>query len=388
MKLYERNQKILEKILNTNEETVALRESIKRKLGFDFVTDKEKFPVLDEGYSWKKTLQNLREADAESAFPQVLRAGVQNICNNMYMSTKTTFERFVTIINSDKITELFAPLVGVGFPREIGMNELYPEVGAQGLDVSLTAKLFGSIFPVSKWLVMDDQTGQFQRMSGNLGVYLKLVQEAYAYGKLLSLPNMQYADLKIPQSQTKPSYESVWPWSVALKGGGKNRPASYAKLLQGNLQEAFTGLANMVNELGLKMLVDPDLLVVGYPYRFDAGVLLNSSWYPSGAASAGDVGGAFAANQLKGICDLEITRFMPSYTTGAFDGASKAWLLMDSKQPWLPMTMRSGPAVEQEQPNSGDSFNRDLIRFKGNIRFECDWVSARFAWLGNDGSAT
>ena len=83
--------------------------------------DAEALPAMKENFlsrNWKKI--SLKEADSASAFTQFLRAGVQSITNTMYQATATTYEDWVTVIQSNKDTELYAPNQGVGFPRQVG----------------------------------------------------------------------------------------------------------------------------------------------------------------------------------------------------------------------------------------------------------------------------
>lgn len=392
--LRERNLKVTKNLLMNSEENKKLRESFKKisakHLGceIDPYVDTEKFPVTEDGFSWRKVATKLEEADASSSFPQVLRAGVQTIVNQSYQMVETTYEDWVKVISSTKNTELYAPLHGIGFPRQVGPQEVYPEVAAAGLNIKLPNYKFGTMFAVEDELLMDDQTGQFQQQAGLLGEYMKLLVEAYVYGKLASVANARYSVLSIPTSETKPSDEaSAYPWipaSTGFQGGGYNRPASYAALDQTTLQNAKIGLMNQVNLLGLKMNVDGNRLLIGATNQFTAATLLNSSYYPTGA-TAGAVGGAFSINPIKGLADVSCSRFMFK-NDGTCDGTSKAWYLVDDTKPWFICQMREPAYLEQEAPNAGASFERDVTRFKVRMRMNADFIDPRFAWQGNDGS--
>jgi phage major head subunit gpT-like protein len=368
-----------------SEEVVKLTESIQRRHGFNFLTDTEKFPVRESGFSWKSVLSKLEEADSATSFPQVLRAGVQNIANEAYKTVPTSYEDWVTVVNSDKDTELYAPIQGIGFPRQVGRQELYPEVSAAGLDISLKNRKYGTMFAVEDELIQDDQTGQFQKQAALLGEYMKLLVEALVYGKLASVSGMKYAEFDIPVCETKPTDESTYPWTQTFVGGGANRPASYGVLNQANIQSAKIALLNQKNKLGLKMAVDGSRIIHGPKYVFDSAILMNSAFYPSGAATAGSTGGAFAINPLKGLADITVSRFMFK-NDGTVDGTSNAWYLVDDSKPWFIVQLREAMAVLQEAPNAGDSFNRDVVRFKVRMRGNADFIDSRFAWQGNDGS--
>lgn len=375
------------------------RESFKRAYGIDPL-DNKKLPVVnDDGtangnFSWKKLYEKVsttyREADSATTFVQFLRAGLQQIVNSMYQSVPTTYGEWAHTVNSTKSTELYAPNQGIGFPSEVGEQQKFTEVGVAALDLSLKNRKFGTIYPCSYELFNDDQTGTFAQQAGLLGEYLRLVAEVYCYGKLASVSGMTYATLNIPQSESQPSDESVYPWAPASTpfiGGGYNRPASYGLLSGTTLQAAFIGLMQQKNKKGLKLMTRPNRLLIGPAYAFDAPVLLNSSFFPSVVTTAGSVGGNFAINPLKGMADITLSRFMFK-NDGTCNGDSKAWYLIDSNVPAFVLQLREGSFVEQEAPNSGRSFDQDIVRFKGRTRLNADFIDPRFMWQGNDGSVT
>lgn len=240
-----------------------------------------------------------------------------------------------------------------------------------------------------------DQTGQFAKQSGLLGEYAKLAWEVIAYAKLAGSftggAKANYAGLIIPGTETKPATEANYPFaqqSAPFVGGGYNRPATYTVLNQAGIQAGFIGLMNQRNLLGLLMNVDPKRLVVSPINRFNAAILLNSSFYPSvPSGTAGSTGATFAINPIESIAALTISRFVFE-NTGVIDGQSNAWWLMDDSKPFFVMQVRESASVIQEAPNSGESFNRDIIRFRLVMRGNGDYIDPRFVWQGNDGSIT
>lgn len=387
MKLREKNTQVLKKVLTEGPEIKAFRESFQNSHGIDPL-DAEKLPVMKEGFSFKKLKEkvaSLREADAASAYTQFLRAGVQSIVNSMYEATATTFEDWVTVIPSSRDTELYAPLHGVAFPRQVGPSVNYPELGSAALDIKLQNRKFGSIYSIESELLDDDQTGQFQRQAGIMGEYLRLVAEVWVYGKLASVTGgCTYQQLLVPVSETKPSDQSVYPWTTSLNGGGANRPSSFGAFNQANLQQGLYALMGQKNLLGIIMSVMPNRILISPKNQFDAAVLLNSSYYPTGA-TAGSTGGAFAINPIKGVADLTVVRYMFD-NLGAVNSQTTAWYLVDDSKPWFVLQMREAVTVQQESPVAGTSFEKDEIRFKARSRFNADFIDPRFAWQGNNGS--
>lgn len=384
-----KNRAVIKEALYKNDEMLKLQASVKRILGVDFMKESE-FPVNDSRFSWKKVKAKLAEADSASSFAQVLRAGVQTSVNGMYESTPTTQENWTHAIQSSKDTELYAPLHGISFPTELGRQEKYTESAAAGLDIKLKNRKYGTMYAVEMELIDDDQTGQFAQQAGRLGEYLKLVLEVLCYAKLASSAStMSYSNLVIPASETKPSSEANYPYAAAAApfvGGGYNKPASYGLATQANIQAGFQAMMVQKNLLGLRMLVQPDMIIAGPRYEFDLATILHSNYYPTGA-TAGAVGGAFSINPLHGIADVTISRFIFRPDTGALDdGTATAWWLVDSKVPFFVLQIREGAVVEQEAPNSGAGFESDILRFKGRTRCNADFIDPRFVWLGDDGS--
>jgi hypothetical protein len=402
----ERNKRVISQVLTGSKEAQELREGFKRRFGFE-MTDGKNFPVLKEaaekrmdvnpGFSFQKLRESLpgklREADTSSAFVQLLRAGIQLVVNNMYEVSSATFEEWTTVVPSKKDTEPYAPLFGIGFPGEVAKGGLYTEVGAMGADQKLKNRKYGSMYAAEWELTEDDQTGQIMRSAQIMGEYMKLVVEVVVHGKLASVSGgSTYANLTVGVSETKPSYESNWPFGATLFGGGSNMPGSFALLSQPNIQAAFIALRQQKNPLGLKMEVDPDCILCGPKYEFDSAVLANSAYYPSVAGTtAGVTGGQFAINPLKGKFDTVISKYHFKNDGTVDDGTGTMWYAIDKKKTAngaFIVQMRESASVINEAVNSGESFNRDLIRFKARSRFNADFIEPRFMYRGNDGSVT
>jgi hypothetical protein len=384
------NRKIKEAAVWGSKEMKSFREDIKRQFRID-MRDGDKMPTGKPGFSWKSFKEKcMRETNSASAQTQLLRAGVQTAVNNMYPAVKTTYEQWTHVIQSGRDTELYAPLNALTFPEEMGEGERYAESSVIGLDIKLRNKKFGQMFPVSFELIDDDQTGQFAQKVSDMAMYAAQLWEVYAYGKLASPSGgCTYARLKVPVSETKPSYETNYPWassSGTLRGGGITKPTSFGAMTQANIQSAFTVLENQLNLQGLKMAVDPDSIICSPFNRWTLATLLNSNFYPSGAAAAGNIGGALAVNVLQGIANPVISRFVFN-NSGSANSNSSAWYVVDSSKPWFIIQMREAASINQEDPQSGAGFERDVYRWKMRIRGNADFIDPRYAFQGSDGSA-
>ena len=385
------NKKVLESAMRKTDNMKELRESILSMCGLD-ILDSKNFPVSDPTFSFAAAKKKMKEAVGLSGFPQLARAGVQVAFNNAVMAyADTTYGEWTHTQPSDKMTELYAPLHGISFLQERGPTGKFVESQVAGLDISLENREFGQILSIDQNLLEDDQTGQLAQLAADLAEWTELLKEVYAYGKLASVSGgCTYAGLNVPISETKPSYETNYPWAAStgtLRGGGYNRPTSFGALSQPNIQSGIIALQAMLNLLKLKMVVTPKLLTVSPQKQFDAAVLMQSSLNPTTAASsAGAVGGAYSINPIKSILDVNVSRFVFD-NTGSAAGTSTAWYIMDTIKPWFVMQLRDPGSVIMENPESGESFTRKVQRHRLDVRMNADFIDPRFVWQGSDGSA-
>ena len=382
---------MLERAMRNTDNVKELRAGMMESIGLDILNAKD-FPVNDPGFSFAKAKKKVREAVGIAGFPQLARAGVQMAFNNAVLAyTDTTYEKWTQMQTSDKDTELYAPLHGISFLQERGPNGKFVETQVAGLDISLKNREFGQILSIDQNLLDDDQTGQLAQLAGDLAEWTELLKEVYCYGKLASISGgCTYAGLTVPVSETKPSNEANYPFassSAPLIGGGINRPTSFGALSQPNIQTGLIALMAQKNLLGLKMNVNPKLLTLSPQKQFDAAVLMQSSLNSSGAsASASTPGGAYSINPIKSILDINVSRFVFD-NTGSASGSSTAWYIMDSTKPWFVNQQRDPGSVVMENPESGESFNRKVVRHRLDIRMNVDYIDPRFLWQGSDGSA-
>lgn len=384
------NKKVYETAMKNTDNLKSLRESIRKSCNGADIFDKEKFPFHKDNFDVK----SMRESVATTQFPQLLRAGVQMATNALIENyTDTTFEQWGHTIPSKMDTELYAPLNGISFMSERGETQKFTETQTAGLDIKLKNRNFGQILSINQNLMDDDQTGQLQQLAAELAEYSRLRDEVYAYGKLNSgSAGQSYAGLKIPNSETQPSTEANYPWtlqSAPFVGGGYNK-ATPAALSQAGIKAAIQALLVQKNLLGLIMQVNPKGLIVSPYYQFDAMVLMQSTLNPSSSstqsADIGKTGSIEGVNPIKSILDVIVSRYVFD-NTGLAGALSKAWYVVDTNKPWFVNQVRQAPSVVMENPDSGESFDRKVERHRLDIRGNCDFIDPRFAFQGSDGSA-
>lgn len=366
------------------------------------ITDKKAFPFWDEesqeanqNFSMRRFREavyglcgKLREANAEGALQQFLRAQVNTITNGYYELVETVNESIFQIAPSSHAIELYAPMYRGEVPRRVMRGQTFPEGRIVGEDLQLKNWKYGIIYAFERELWDDDTTGMVAARARDGGEQMRILKDAWAFQKFIGTAGV-YGDDPIPASETKPADETNWPFttsSAPFVGGGFNTGASNVAFTPANVQTADLQLMQQKDKLGNKMLVSPNTLLVGSANKFTARTLLNSEWYPSsaslkiggGAGTDSTIGGSsvFAArNELNGLYNLVVSLFLPT----------KAWAIGVAGK-GLVGQMRDPLEVIQENPQSGVAFSADEYRFRARERWNFDWIEPRFWYLGNDGS--
>ncbi len=318
----------------------------------------------------------LREANAESAFGQLLRAGIQTYAINSYQTVPVVYPDLVTEVSSRRFQEFYAPLFRPNLPKRVDRGQEFQDNPVKGLDRVLTNVKFGMIESFERELFDDDQTGQIKNRASQMGENFKIMEEIYVIGKIIG------TGFTVQGVQVDPDVTFADTVPVGFVGNGTfntskgNRPTAFGRLNQPNLEAGDIALMNITDDLGNKFLVAPNTLLVSTTDKFVGAKLLNSTLQPSvPSATAGDTGFTMTVNPLQGLYKLLVSRFMPQ----------KAWILGDPKK-CLVFQRRDPLEILQENPASGQSFSQEVYRFKSRSRFEVGQIDSRFLWEGDDGS--
>jgi hypothetical protein len=106
------------------------------------------------------------------------------------------------------------------------------------------------------------------------------------------------------------------------------------------------------------------------------------------ATNAGTTtGGPLSINPLQGTFKTVLSTYMFN-NSGVIDPNGTMSYLMDANKPWFVLQVRTPTSVVAEAPNSGLSFDRDIVRFKASQRGNADIIDPRFCYQINDGSIT
>ncbi len=139
----------------------AVLKKLEKDLGFTGLSDAlmnktGKFDFREGGgINLRNARRRFEEADSTTGFPQFLRAGVQQLLIDGYINSERTYTDWATVVPSKRASELYAPNHGVAFPKEVGEDEIYPEVGAAAMDLQLKNRKYGSMMSVTKEMIDD-----------------------------------------------------------------------------------------------------------------------------------------------------------------------------------------------------------------------------------------
>lgn len=317
----------------------------------------------------------LREANAESAFGQLLRAGIQTYAINSYNTVPVIYPDLVTEVASRRFQEYYAPLFRPNLPKRVDRGQEFQDNPVLGLDRHLTNQKFGMIESFERELFDDDQTGQIKNRASQMGENFKIMEEIYVIGKLIGTGFTVQGVTVDPDVTSTDTVTGIGTgsYNTAPKG---NRATTFARLSQANLETADINLMNITDPLGNKFLVSPNTLVVSPIDKFVGAKLLNSTLQPSVPSATPDATGfTMTVNPLQGLYKLLVSRFL----------TSKVWLLGDPKK-CLVFQRRDPLEIIQENPASGASFSMEVYRFKSRSRFEVGMIDSRFMYLGDDGT--
>lgn len=322
------------------------------------------------------TAARLREANAESAFGQLLRAGIQTYAINSYQTVPVVYPDLVTEVSSRRFQEYYAPLFRPNLPKRVDRGQEFQDNPVAGLDRHLTNQKFGMIESFERELFDDDQTGQIKNRASQMGENFKIMEEIYVIGKIIGSGLTSQGVVVDPDDTFTDTVPAGATGNGSYNTSKGNRPNPFVRLSQANLESADISLMNITDDLGNKFLVSPNTLLVSPIDKFVGAKLLNSTLQPSvPSASADATGFTMTINPLQGLYKLLVSRFMPS----------KAWILGDPKK-CLVFQRRDPLEIIQENPASGQSFSQEVYRFKSRSRFEVGMIDSRFNFLGDDGT--
>lgn len=311
--------------------------------------------------------RRMKEANAELAFGQLLRAGVQNTFNNIYQAVEVVYPALVREVTSNKRQEFYAPLERAGFPKRVERQGQFPETSFKGLDIEMINLKWGQMLAIERELIDDDMTGQIMQRVSDMSENQRIFEEAYVMARLFNLASSLDGE-PLPVSAT---YSTVYSTAGIHTGGYGINATTAARLSQTQIQNGWILAKKMTDQSGRPIVVTPKVLAVSPQDVFYAEVLLGSDQNPSMSSTAtgdiGKVGGIAGKNPIKALVGVLASRFIPNY------GA----LLVDPGKGFA-FQRRDATEIVQENPQSGPAFQQEVFRYRIRSRWEADFIDPKF----------
>jgi Mu-like prophage major head subunit gpT len=318
--------------------------------------------------AYKAAKMKMMEAQAELAYGQLLRAGVQSTFNDIYNAVEVTYTAAVRETSSNKRQEFYAPLERAGFPKRVLNGDSFPETNFKGLDIEMINAKYGVMLSFERELIDDDQTGQIVARAQQLGENARIHEEAYVWARLMNDTTASLDGEPLPVSST---YATPYSSSGIHAGGYGVNATTAARLSQTQIQAGWILAKKMLDQSGRPIVVTPKILAVSPQDVFFAEVLLNSQVNPSMSstqtADIGKVGGIGSINPIKSLVGVISSRFIRDY------GA----LLIDPGKGFN-FQRRDPQEVIQENPQSGPAFSQEVFRYRLRSRWEADFIDPKF----------
>lgn len=382
-RLMEANQKLFERIQanghkRTMEQTAKMYGIKDWAKVFDWAGNPDfSVKAFREG-AYKVAHRKSMEAQAELAFGQLLRAGVQNTFNDIYQDVEVVYPALVRETSSNKRQEFYAPLERNGFPKRVPIAGPFPESNFVGLDIEMINVKTGMMFAIERELVDDDMTGQILQRAQQMGENARIYEEVYVMARMFnSAFTFDGETMTTSNTYATPFATGVPGVSGGIHGNGNGvNQVSNGRLSQAKIQDAYILAKKMLDQSGRPMVVDPKVLAVSPQDIFYAKILLESASSPSMSSTAsadlGKVGGSMAVNPIQQLVGVVASRFIPDYMAQLIDTGKG-----------FNFQRRDPTEMVQENPQSGPAFSQEVFRYKERARWEADFIDPKFHILIN-----
>jgi len=304
----------------------------------------------------------LREAMDRTEFTNFFRKGLKKVLLKGYASVGKPYEKIVTFETSDRDIEYYPALGGVPEPDEILEGEEYKRRGIVNESVSITNRKYGDIMEFTRELIMDEQTRAIKQKPREAG-------EVHARGennKIFTLINNGDSGTNCYDGQDY--FDTAGHPDVT---GGTARAANtnnggLGALSETNLETALAEIALWRGRTGEYITALPTVLLVAPNQLFIAKRLMHSTAEVSSEMSSG------VANVHQGTMEIVVAPWLTAST----------WYIK-TNIPGFIFQWREKLRLQTENVDSGDSFLRDVYRYKHSTRFGYDIIDWRVLYKGN-----
>ncbi len=296
----------------------------------------------------------------KSNFGDLLEPGLREIYDSRYNEIPSVFPQLLTVNNSTKQSEKDSAISGFGYFDETseGASVTY-EDPVQMYDVTYTHKKYTKGFKVSEEMYDDDLYRIINRKPGQLATAAKRTAEYHAAALFNNAFSTSYTGGDgVPLCSTK---------HPRSDGGSSQSNANASGITLGdtNLNTAVLAFESQLDDKGMKIATEPNILLVPRALRKTATVITESE-----RLSQSDY------NDINYSKSLGLKVIAWHYLT-----SETGWFLIDSSVALLNWFWRKQPEFAQD-----NSFDTGMALFKTSMRFSKGFSDWRGVW-GSKGDA-
>lgn len=290
---------------------------------------------------------------AQVNYGKLLEPGLRKIIFETYNEKPEQYSRVFNVISSQKAIETDARMGGFSMFNEKATLDTTEYEDMTKLDtVQYKHVTYSKGFLVEKELVDDEQYGQIKKAAQALARAARSTVEVKAASVLNTAFTANAANW---------NGEALIATNHALLGGGtSSNSLGTIALSEPNLELAFKLAREQVDERGLKIQMNPNLLIVPPGLEFTAEKIAKSVQLPG--SQENDI------NPLRGRFQVIVMDYLTD---------PNAWFLADSAMMPLNFFWREKMSFKSE-----NDFDTDVAKYKARMRFSYGWTD----WRGIIGS--
>lgn len=312
----------------------------------------------------------LSETQAETAFPYLLRYGINKEILSMYELTKPSYREWARITTSEGFENYYPAVFLPGRPQRVERGQEYPDLQLSGFQVIIRNYKFGGIISIESELWEDDQSGVIPMRAQSVGDGMSQTEELFFY--------QQFAAAVAAGTFT----------AAGTQGAG-------GALNIGQLETAWPKIRKIQDGDGNLIGVRPDVLVVDADDEIMADLIYTAVLWPQNNAGSyattldANINQFGAPNPMKGRFRPVVSDFLRlSFATASnpngwgIDNTTAPKILAQSKKGVI-FQERTALKVTQETPGSGANFTRGDIRYSAVRRCGAGVGEPRFEYILN-----
>lgn len=295
-----------------------------------------------------------------SNFGDLLEPGFREIFDSKYEELPQVFPQLFHVETSDKQDEKDSAVSGFGYFATTGEGEsVNYEDPVQMYDVTYTHAKYTKGFKISEEMMEDDLYRIMNRKPALLAVAARRTAEYMAAGVFNNAFSTSYLG-----GDAKPLASTIHPRS---DGGTAQSNASSTGIVlnETNLETGLLALEGQLDDKGMKIGMEANVLLVPRALKKTASILVDSEGRPETADND--------KNYYRGL-GIKVVAW--HYLT-----SNTAWYLMDSSNHLVTWFWRVKPEFKQD-----NAFDTGMALYKARMRFSKGFSDWRGVW-GSKGDA-